>query len=801
MQAATRLCILIGAVLLAGGAHAEDRLVRVGVFDAPPLIFQEDGETRGLYADILGAVAITEGWRLQYVAGTWDELGRAVREGSLDILPAVAFTEARDSVLDFNSESILTVWNQVYVRQGVEVRHVLDLDGTTVGLVADDINRSYLEDLAREAGARITIRELPNEEEVLAATARGGVDAGVVTNVYGFLGSAGLDLVASPMAFAPFSMRIATAEGAGTEIMAAVDRALIAWQLESDSYYFMRLNHWFGDGRFHRDYLPRWAVVTAVVTVVLVGLLLLLNRRLNRRVGRRTRALELSEERFRLLFETASDAIFLMDDERFIECNARTLEVFGCSREQIVGQTPLEFSPPEQPDGTPSGSAVQQRIEAALAGELQFFEWCHRRFDGTLFEAEVTLNLLELGNERYVQAIVRDITERKRLETDLRQAQKMEAIGTLAGGIAHDFNNILSAILGYGELARLEADEIGHRGDLQAHLDQVILAGERARDLVQQILAFSRRSVENRQPLDLKPLIEETLRLLRSTIPATIDLRQELGECGPVIADPTGVHQILMNLCTNSYQAMSGGGGEIRITLGEHTQRNITGCVEDLPSGRYAVMEVSDTGPGIPEEVARKVFEPYYTTKDAERGTGMGLAVVHGIVQEHGGRITFRSVPGEGTEVRVWLPMEEGTAHARPIEKTEEECAGGDEHILLVDDEPDIIRATEFGLGTLGYRVTGHTDPVAALAAFRRDPRAFDLVITDMTMSGMIGTDFAGELLAVRPDLPVILCTGYSETVTRESALALGVRSFLMKPVTPGRLAGEVRAVLDGIVA
>ena len=801
MKTVSGLYILISALLVATGVRADDRLVRMGIFEASPLVFAADGEAQGLYVDILEAVAAEEGWRVQYVHGTWEEHRPAVEAGMLDLLPAIAYTASRDSVLDFTGESILTVWSQVYVREGVEVRHVLDLDRRTVAMLAGDINRSYLQDLARESGARITIREFPTQEEVFAATARGEVDAGVATNVFGYLNATGYGLVGSPMVFAPFSMRYATAEGANGEVLAAIDRALVAWHLEDDSFYFQRLNHWYGSGRFQREIVPHWVPIVAAVVVCLLALLVLWNRTLNLRVRSRTQALEQSKERFRLLFETAGDAIFLMGGNRFIECNARTLEVFGCTREEIIGHTPAEFSPPEQPDGTDSAPSARKRIEAAMAGELQFFEWRHLRADGMPFDAEVTLTLLESGGQRFLQAIVRDITERKRLESDLRQAHKMEAIGTLAGGIAHDFNNILSAILGYGELAGLEADKTSRGAEIRAHVDQVILAGERARDLVQQILAFSRRSMESRRPLDLARMIEETLRLLRSTIPATIGIRHDLGACRPVFADPTGVHQILMNLCTNAFQAMSRQGGEIKVTLVEREHRRAGGNEEELPTGSYAVIEVSDTGPGMSPEVAGKIFEPYFTTKSPDRGTGLGLAVVHGIVEDHDGRITLETAPGEGTCIRVWLPVVDEADTGPSGVGSGEETARGDERILLVDDEPGIVHAAVQGLGDLGYRVTGCTDPDAALAAFRSAPETFDIVVTDMTMSGMTGADFMRAILEMRPEIPVILCTGYSEEVTRDSVLALGARAFLMKPVTPSRLAAEVRAVLDEVVA
>jgi nitrogen-specific signal transduction histidine kinase/CheY-like chemotaxis protein len=385
---------------------------------------------------------------------------------------------------------------------------------------------------------------------------------------------------------------------------------------------------------------------------------------------------------------------------------------------------------------------------------------------------------------------VRDVTERKQLEADLRHAQKMEAIGTLAGGIAHDFNNILAAILGFGELARLQAE---HDPALCDTIDQIMRAGGRARDLVQQILAFGRRTAEQRRPVELAPIVAETLRLLRSSIPATIALRQDLRDAGPVLADATGLHQVAMNLCTNAYQALAPTGGELAVTV-----REVDLAPRDAGpgSGPWVMLEVRDDGPGIGAEIQGKIFEPYFTTKGDGRGTGLGLSVVHGIVREHRGTIEVESAPGEGARFRVWLPR-----HVDRAAAADEPAAAADgtgtERVLLVDDEPDLVRIAELGLARHGYRVRGFTAPQAALAAFRADPGAWDVVVTDVTKPGMTGLALADALLALRPDLPVVLCTGNTEGLTTAAVRAAGIRAVVAKPVTAGGLAAEIRAAVD----
>ena len=495
------------------------------------------------------------------------------------------------------------------------------------------------------------------------------------------------------------------------------------------------------------------------------------------------------EIRYRNLFESAGDAIFVMDRDRFVECNARTLELFRCTREEILGRFPSAFSPPVQPDGRPSAVGVREHLDRARHRRVHTFEWRHRRGDGTDFDADVTLTAYTAAGVPYVLAIVRDVTARRRLEADLRQAHKMEAIGTLAGGIAHDFNNILAAILGFGELARFRAE--GDPEQLRS-IDQIMRAGERARDLVQQILAFSRKGGEGRRTVALTAVVEETLRLLRSSIPRTVELRADLRDAGPVRADPTGLHQIVMNLCTNAYQALGGGGGQVAVTV-----READGDRGAPGPGPWVVLEVRDDGPGMDAAVRAKIFEPYFTTKGSERGTGLGLAVVHGIVEELGGAVEVESAPGEGALFRVWLPRTGEATAAAVAPDAGAVGMGGRERILLVDDEPDIVKVAELGLGRYGYRVTGFTEAAAALDAFRAAPADWDVVVSDVTMPGLTGLALARALAAERPDLPVILCTGYSEALTPATAREAGVRATLMKPLTATRLAAEIRAVVD----
>ncbi len=380
------------------------------------------------------------------------------------------------------------------------------------------------------------------------------------------------------------------------------------------------------------------------------------------------------------------------------------------------------------------------------------------------------------------------------LTDKLRQAQKMEAIGTLAGGIAHDFNNILGAILGYTEMAREDCLS----GSVKLRdLDQVIQAGNRAKDLVKQILAFSRQT--EAQKISLRPfaIVKESIKLLRSSIPTTIDIHQALDPQADLIyADSTQIHQIIMNLCTNAYHAMEDTGGTLSISLKNRflDEQDLV-VVSHMKPGKFVQLSIGDSGSGITAEIQKRMFDPYFTTKDTGKGTGLGLAIVHGIVNSYGGFISCQSKPGVGTVFEIYLPAMPETV----ITETEDNklISVGTERILLIDDELMLVEMSQTMLERLGYEVTVRMSSVEALTTFKNQPDAFDLVITDQTMPGMTGIDLARRMLQIRPDLPIILCTGYSNILSEEKVKATGIKGFALKPLAKREISTLVRQVLD----
>ncbi|MBU0730467.1 MAG: ABC transporter substrate-binding protein [Proteobacteria bacterium] len=510
-------------------------------------------------------------------------------------------------------------------------------------------------------------------------------------------------------------------------------------------------------------------------------------------IKKQEEALRKSEERYRLLYAKTPAMLHSIDrNGQLIDVSETWLEKLGYQKDEVIGRKSIDFLTEE------SRRYASEKVlpEFLQKGHLNDITFTFVKKNGE--EMDVLLSAAaerdEEGNIVRSLAVLEDVTEKNRLEAQLRHTQKMEAIGTLSGGIAHDFNNILAAILGYTEMAR---DDIPEWSPAKFQIEEVLKAGNRAKDLVKQILAFSRKAEQNRIPVQIPLLIQETLNFLRASIPTTIEIKLNVDpDCGSILADPTQIHQVLMNLCTNAAHAMEKDGGILTLDLREVdlTIADLGNDINHRP-GSYILLEVRDTGSGIEKELLDRIFDPYFTTKEVGKGSGMGLAVVHGIVRSHEGLITVESTPGQGTAFKLFFPkiMDEVEAIAPDTSP----LPVGKEHILIVDDEPSISTLTQKRLEMLGYQTTAMTSSVETLELFRSAPNAYDLVITDQTMPYMTGEKLAKELLKIRPNLPIIMCTGYSSKIDADKANTLGISAFIMKPVDNKELARTVRQALD----
>jgi PAS domain S-box-containing protein len=508
------------------------------------------------------------------------------------------------------------------------------------------------------------------------------------------------------------------------------------------------------------------------------------------------KAAETEHLRLATAVEQIAEAILITDTDFQVQyVNPAFERMNGYSKAEIIGRSTNVIRSDDFDQGVYQGI-----LETLIGGQVWAGRLTNKRKDGSCYQAEVMASPIQNAEGTVINyvSIHRDITHEMKLEQELRQAQKMEAIGTLAAGIAHDFNNILTAIIGNTEMALAK---IAPGDPVRRNIERVVESGSRAAELVKQILTFSRQAEQERKPVQLASITTEVLKLLRSSLPTTIEIRQNIDlapEQSVVFADATQLHQVLMNLCTNAAHAMRARGGRLIVDLEETVaDASLVARYPNLQPGRHLKLTVSDTGHGIDAAVMDRIFDPYFTTKKAGEGTGMGLAVTMGIVQSYGGAITVYSEPGHGTTFQVLLPK----ADMEMLQAAggTDTIPTGHERVLFVDDEKLLVDMAQEMLDVLGYQVTAVTSSMEVLERFRAHPFAFDLVITDMTMPGLTGRELSKELLAIRPDIPIIMCSGFTEFVNAEVARESGIREFLMKPYATDSLAKTVRKALEPV--
>jgi PAS domain S-box-containing protein len=499
-----------------------------------------------------------------------------------------------------------------------------------------------------------------------------------------------------------------------------------------------------------------------------------------------------SRQRMEAVYAAAATSIFIIDAEAhtIVDANPAALDLLKVSAEELMGSPCYQYICPHF-----DGQCPMEREVGNVGQEQMIIDAQEEKIPVLRKTVRTTIH----GRPHYIASIV-DLSSlkaaeaaRKALEARLHQSQRLESIGTLAGGIAHDFNNMLASIMGFTELS---LDDAVDSPDMIKNLNEVLRAGRRAKELIQQILAFSREQDQDFRPMAMRPVINEVLKLLRASLPATVEIQAQLDKSAPIKGDPTQIHQILMNLATNAAHSMGSAGGRLKVSLSQCQSEQDTGKhPPDLPAGRYALLEVADTGSGMTPAVMERIFDPFFTTKEKGEGTGLGLSVVHGIVKSHQGGIIVESTPGEGTIFQVFLPtIQQETQEAAVCTPV---CPTGTEHILAVDDEPQVLRMCTSLLESLGYRITACANAPEALQRFCLDPQAYDLLLTDLTMPVLTGEKLAAEVHRYRPNLPVVVFTGFSESLSEADCRQAGIHKVISKPILRHELAAVVRQALD----
>ncbi len=519
-------------------------------------------------------------------------------------------------------------------------------------------------------------------------------------------------------------------------------------------------------------------------------------------LNERTRLLEAERKvtettlQYKTLFHAAVDSILIFNGEVFIDCNQSSERIFGCKREDIIGHSPVDFSPERQPDGTLSSVRAREYITAALDGIPQVFEWKHCRLDRTPFDAQVVLHRVAMGGSYVLQGFVRDITQIRQLQEQLQQSRKMESLGTLAGGIAHDFNNILAIITGYASAAQ---ESGANPANLPRSLQNILTAAHRGAALVRQLLTFARKSELGRTPTQVNIVIEDLAAMLRETFPKTIQIETNLSNSLPAtLSDSTQIHQVLLNLCVNARDAMPNG-GEIEITTRLANQTELSRFDFESRADQYICIEVKDNGVGMDIQTSQRIFEPFFSTKKFGKGTGLGLSVAFGIVREHGGVLDVVSEPNSGSTFTVYLPVlvpEQAPRVDRAISRgaAQQERFGT---VMLVEDEPALNELLSKELRSRGYVVISASDGVSALESFALHHSSISVVLSDLGLPKMSGAEFVRELRRIDSNVRVIIASGYIEPEVKSLLSSLGVVDWIQKPYVLSEVLDKLHSPSD----
>ena len=791
----------------------ETEPIKVGIYEFEPLITtQENAQSRGIFIELLEYVASQEGWQLEFQVGSFQELVDQLHRNQIDLLPGASYAGGVTDSLTYTQETIISTWAQTYTSNRNSIQSILDLDQKSIGVVRDDPYNVELRSIISRFDMASTFIEFNHYRDIFSALEKDWIDVGIIDRLYAVIHEAEYGVQKNPILFSPVELRFAIPQNGRTALVEVIDYHLSDLKNNSNSLYYQLINESFGTAASSKflKYLPYMLSGSGILLLISFGSTVFMRRiiqqktaelsekndTLENEITMRIEAEEAvirSNQLLHKTFESINDGLLITDGDlkSIYTFNKAAANIFG-HNENSLGQIQLVQLFTNRKEAREFYLEIKNDIvsKGSFTGEVRL-----KRKNGDVFPAEVAVNPIEDFAEKFATyvVIIRDVTFR----VQSRQARKMEAIGTLAGGIAHDFNNLLTPIIGYSDLMLMDKTSLEQKQS--EFLEAIGQAAHQAKSLVNQILTFSRKSDQERMPVHLGTVIQNTLSLLRSSIPATVEINFRIDTYEDVVlADSTQIHQIIMNLCTNAAHALPDSNGNIQIHLTDHAG-SAQGWSHDrlCDDKKYVCIIVKDNGSGISPDRLEKIFDPFYTTKEKGKGTGMGLAVVQGIVNSYHGTIAVESEPDEGSTFYVYLPKSDEAEEDAVVQNKPMDYSGRSENILLVDDEKMVADMFEHSLTNIGYSVTKMTNSQEALSLFESAPDDYDIILTDQTMPGLTGAELAKKSLEIRPNIPVILLTGYSETFSSHDAHSIGIKEYLMKPIVPGNLARAVRRILD----
>ncbi len=779
---------IIALLLSPDGARAAETVIAAVPRNFPPYyVVEKSGRVDGFAIEIMDQLAMRSGINIKYrTYDNWAEVKRAVQRGEALIIPNIGILPERSSWLDF-SLPIDTFTVSIWVRSNThDINSAADLTGRSLAVVKTNIGESLAAKMDDTE-----ILQLNDPQDALLMLLAGQIDALIYPDpvIAWIISSAKIEDRFKPLAQPLTEIKRAVAIRKGNpELLQRINTA--AAELVGSQEYEKIHQKWF------RTPAPFWSVrrvTMALGSILLLSITVLLlwrhlsilkiNQHLRYNIKEKEDA---QKERNHLIaaIEQAAEIILITKiDGKIIYVNPAFTTITGYEPHEVFGKNPRILK-----SGCQDEQFYTEMWRTLTNGHVWQGHMINRRKDGQLYEEDSSISPIKDRNGQIISfvAVKRDVTNEIRLEKQLRQSQKLEAIGTLAGGIAHDFNNILSIIMASTDIAR----ESTSQDSINKYLDDIMGASVRAKDLVQQILSISRTTEPKLTPIMFNLVVKETLKLLRASIPATITIKSQVDTDCKIMADPTMIHQIVVNLATNAYHALKESGGTLTVNLQQILVKKER--ILNLPTGTYAKLIVSDDGPGIEHSLLERIFDPYFTTKAQGEGTGLGLSIVQRIVNQLHGLITVYSELGEGTTFNVYLPTLNSETQA--VDAACDNIPTGSEQILLVEDEDILRNIMQELLQSLGYRVTSYSDPQDAL----NDVRTYDLLITDLTMPHMTGLELTRRLHQLNPQLPVILYSGFFDEEMLQKARDAGIDRYLQKPVLKETLASTIRQILDG---